>query len=71
MIKRITTWVVLGLITAGVAACSVDFGSPNDTADAMERSRLNRAAATPDQLPPGLGEDLPPPPAPAAPVTNK
>jgi hypothetical protein len=70
MARRIGLWVALGVIAAGFAGCSIDFGSPNDTANAMERSRLNRAALTPDQMPPGLGNDLPAPP-PVAPVTNK
>jgi hypothetical protein len=57
--------VLLGL-SVGLAGCS-DLGAPDDVTNAQEKMRENRGVPDPTQLPPGLGDDLPPPVTPTQP----
>jgi hypothetical protein len=76
--KRLYCWVVLGCLGAALAGCASDspfmgwsdIGSPDDMAAKQAESRANRAIPRATEMPPGLGEDLPLPPAPTRPVTR-
>ncbi|HVX83830.1 MAG TPA: hypothetical protein VH253_03355 [Phycisphaerae bacterium] len=62
MSKWLGVLVLIVCASALLAACSADFfGEPNDAQHDIERSRANRPPDSPEQLPPGLGADLPPP----------
>jgi hypothetical protein len=61
--KRLYSWIVCGFLAVlplAVAGCN-DLGSPDDVTNAQEQSRMNRGIPAPTELPPGLGDDLPPP----------
>jgi hypothetical protein len=65
---------LLVLTTASLAGCgAMEFTEPDDTFNTQERARTTRATPGPTELPPGLGEDLPPrdPPATTAPKASK
>ena len=52
------------LAATALAGCgATDFTEPNDTLKAQDLARQNRGALSPTELPPGLGADLPVPPA--------
>ncbi|MCL2646445.1 MAG: hypothetical protein FWD61_05490 [Phycisphaerales bacterium] len=57
-------WAVL--LTAVLGGCDVgltDVGFANDMVEQQELSRVNRGIPSATELPPGIGEDLPAPPA--------
>ncbi|MGN6367871.1 MAG: hypothetical protein ACTHN5_06380 [Phycisphaerae bacterium] len=74
MTKRVYGWVVLGILGVGLAGtfagCS-DMGYANDVADLQSQQRMNRGIPGPTELPPGLGDDLPPAPEAQPVATNK
>ena len=71
MSKWVGMLVLAGMTGWMLAGCTADFfGEPNDTEHAMEQSRANRPPPTPDQMPPGLGADLPAAPA-TQPAANR
>ena len=67
MNKRLLSWVSCGMLAVSLAGC--DIGIENDITDAQEKSRWNRPIPAATEMPPGLGEDLPLPPA-TQPVTK-
>ena len=75
MTKCFYSWVVVAVLGVGFAgsfAGCTDMGYQNDVADLQSQQRMNRGIPGPTELPPGLGDDLPPAPAEAQPVaTNK
>ena len=74
MQKRFYGWVVLSVLAvASVAAlpgCN-DMGYANDVTDLQSQQRMNRGIPGPTELPPGLGDDLPPAAAAQPVATNK
>jgi hypothetical protein len=72
MMKRFYGWVVLSVLAVAFAAalpgCD-DMGYANDVTDLQSQQRMNRGIPGPTELPPGLGDDLPPAPT-AQPVAS-
>jgi len=60
-------------VLAGVLALAGcqwgDIGNPDDMADSQELSRQHRAVLKANEMPPGLGEDLPMKPEATQPMT--
>ena len=64
MIKPLFSCVLIAAMSFLMTGCyagTEDFGTPDDTLHAMERSRAERGTLPPTELPPGLGPDMPPP----------
>ena len=72
MTKRMYSWAVLSVLMIGfvpaLPACD-DMANSNDLVDLQNQQRLDRGIPGPTELPPGLGDDLPPP-TPAAPIAT-
>lgn len=70
MNNRLYGLLMSGLLLVSLLAISgcADMGYANDVADRQDEMRMNRGVPTASELPPGLGDDMPPP-APATPQT--
>ena len=60
--NKIFGWAVLCGLVLAISGCN-DAGMANDVTDLQEQGRLNQPVPGPTELPPGLGDDLPAPPA--------
>lgn len=63
MTKCLMFWVVLGGLVWALGGCTGDASMPDDVTKLQDQQRTRRGIPGPTEMPPGLGDDLPPPAA--------